>query len=119
MVIGEKMRARREELDITVDRLSKLIGVNKSTITRYESNSINSMPYITFFRLLIALQITPREILPPEEYELIEKSDELRGFYEVASRTQQIIAEQMKGLYPSEEKIVDAVIREMLKSHAE
>ena len=44
MTIGERIKKRRLEIGMTVDQLSDLIGKNRATIYRYESNEID---YIT------------------------------------------------------------------------
>lgn len=119
MTDGQKIKARREELNMSVDRLAQMIGVNKSTVSRYERDGIASMPYTTFFKLLIALQTTPENILPDEEYELIEKSDELRGFYSGLSQRQAKIMKKLKDLPQDDEAFVDVILRELLERHKE
>ena len=119
MVVGSKIRARREELGMTMEELGRLLGVNKATIMRYEKQQIESMPYITFFKLLIALQTTPEYLLPPEEYELIEKSDELRGFYLAVSQTKPEIMNMMRALPPEDSSLGVALARGLLGRHKE
>lgn len=119
MVDGKKIKARREEKNMTMDELSRLIEVNKSTIQRYEKGEIASMPYLTFFKLLIALETTPEYILPPEEYELIEKTDELRGFYYDLSQVQKAIVTGLKNLPPEKNDLIAALVRELQERHRE
>lgn len=119
MTDGHKIKERREELNLSVERLAKMIGVHKSTVSRYERDGISSMPYMTFFRLLVALQTTPEKILPEEEIELIEKSDELKGFYDVFSERQREMMKIMKDLPPEDEHVVDVMLRGILRGHKE
>ncbi len=39
--IGERVRERRTELHLTMSKLGRHIGVNKSTIQRYEAGGVN------------------------------------------------------------------------------
>ena len=119
MTDGQKIKARREELNMSVEQLAKLIGVHKSTISRYERDGISTMPYMTFFKLLLALQTTPDKILPEEENELIEKSDELKGFYDGVSQKQREMMKMMKDLPPEDEHVVDVMLRGLLGGHKE
>lgn len=41
MTIGEKIKARREELGMTTEELGKLIGVQRSAVTKYEKDKID------------------------------------------------------------------------------
>lgn len=119
LVDGNKIKARREELKLTMEQLGEMLGVNKATIQRYEKGKIDSMPYITFFKLLIALRTDPKHILPDEEYELIEKSDELRGFYETVNETQAEIMRMMKDLPQDDTTLIAALVRGLLERHKE
>ena len=42
--VGERVKERRTELNLTMPELGKRIGVNKSTIQRYESGKIKRIP---------------------------------------------------------------------------
>ena len=119
LVDGNKIKARREELGMTMEELGRMLGVNKATVMRYEKGKIDSMPYLTFFKLLIALRTSPKDILPEEEYELIEKSDELRGFYSAVSQTQAEIMNMMKDLPPDDSSLIAALARGLLERHKE
>lgn len=119
MVDGKKVRDRRLELGMTMEELGKKIGVNKTTVKRYEENQISSMPYLTFFKLLVALQTTPAHILPKEEYELIERNDELKSFYSSVGEIQTDLTALMKNLPPDDTAIIAALARELSARHKE
>lgn len=41
MTIGEKIKARRTELGMTTEELGRLIGVQRSAITKYEKGKVD------------------------------------------------------------------------------
>lgn len=47
MTIGERIKKRRREKRISVDKLAELVGVSRSTIFRYENGSISKLPIDT------------------------------------------------------------------------
>lgn len=119
MIVGEKLKAEREAAGLSCEQLGKAIGVNKGTISRYESEGIGSMSYLSFYKLLITLETTPEKILPDEEIELIRQSDELRGFYSRLSEKQKEIIELLRGLPPEDEVVVDVFARALSERHKE
>lgn len=40
MKIGERIRQRRKEIGLSVDELAEILGKNRATVYRYESNEI-------------------------------------------------------------------------------
>ena len=69
MTTGEKIRARRKELGLSVDELASKVGKNRATIYRYESDAIE-MPASMLRPLADALATTPDELM---NWELILK----------------------------------------------
>jgi transcriptional regulator with XRE-family HTH domain len=63
MTIGERIKARRKELDISVDELAEKLGKNRATIYRYESDEIENMPTAVLEPLAKALQTTPAYLM--------------------------------------------------------
>lgn len=59
MTIGERIKKRRQELGLTVDELADLLGKNRATIYRYESNDIEKLPTTVLEPLAKALGVTP------------------------------------------------------------
>lgn len=57
--IGSRTRARRKELDLTQDYLAEKLDVNKSTIQRYESGSIDNTKRLIVEGLANALHVSP------------------------------------------------------------
>ncbi len=58
-IIGSRIKARRKELNLTQDYLAKKLDVNKSTIQRYESGTIDNTKKLVIEGLAAALHVTP------------------------------------------------------------
>lgn len=43
MKIGERIRQRRKEIGLSVDELAEILGKNRATVYRYESNEIEKL----------------------------------------------------------------------------
>ena len=61
--VGERVKERRTELNLLMPELGKRIGVNKSTIQRYETNGVDPKRTMIINGLAEALLTTP-EWLP-------------------------------------------------------
>ena len=68
MTIGERIKARRHELSMSVETLSQKTGKNRATIYRYESNEIENMPVDVLVPLAKALDTTPAYLMGWEDY---------------------------------------------------
>ena len=67
MNIYEKIKARREQLGLTMEDVANILGVNKSTISRYESDQIKKMPIDFIEPLAKILQCTPEYLMGWED----------------------------------------------------
>lgn len=67
MTIGQRIKARREELGISVDELAQRLGKHRATIYRYESNEIGSLPTSVLEPLCVVLETTPAYLMGWEE----------------------------------------------------
>lgn len=63
MTIGERIKCRRLELGISAEKLGNIIGKNRATIYRYESDDIENLPITILEPLAKALRVTPAELL--------------------------------------------------------
>lgn len=63
MTIGERIRELRKEKGISVDKLAEIIGKDRATIYRYESNDIEKMPTSVLEPLATALGTTPAHLM--------------------------------------------------------
>ena len=63
MNVGERIRDRRKELEMSVDDLALILGKDRSTIYRYESNDIEKLPTTILEPLAKALRTTPAYLM--------------------------------------------------------
>ena len=68
MTIGEKIRARREELGMTTEELGKLIGVQRSAITKYEKDKVD-LKSRQLQAIANALNVPPVALLGDDDFE--------------------------------------------------
>ncbi len=61
--LSERIRLRRKELGLSADEIGSLIGKNRSTIYRYESEDIENLPIPILVPLAEALHTTPEYLL--------------------------------------------------------
>lgn len=59
MNIGERIKERRKELNLSVDDIANKLNKNRATIYRYESNDIENLPIGILEPLAKILQTTP------------------------------------------------------------
>lgn len=61
--IGLKIKQKRKSLDLTQLQLAEKIGLTESSISRYESGKIATMPTSTINKICKVLNIEPSELL--------------------------------------------------------
>ena len=71
--VGSRIHNRRLELGISADDLASLLGKNRATIYRYESNEIENLPVSVIEPLAEALDVSPAYLMgwvssPPEAH---------------------------------------------------
>ena len=75
--IIERMKKRREELNLSYEDLSKKTGFGSSTLQRYERGAINRIPIDRFEALAKGLEIEPYKLMGwDEEYLLSQDQKE-------------------------------------------
>lgn len=62
-----RMKARREELDMSYQTLSEKVGISKSTLQRYETGYIKNMPVDKLEDIAKALNVSPSYLMGWEE----------------------------------------------------
>ena len=67
LTIGERIKQRRKELDISVEELAKRLGKNRATVYRYENGEIENLPTPILETIAKALSTTPAYLLGWEE----------------------------------------------------
>ncbi|HWQ98893.1 MAG TPA: S24 family peptidase [Clostridia bacterium] len=63
MSIGKRMKEKREQRQMTLDELSKLVGVTRQTLSRYETGVINNIPSDMIESISNALRTTPAQLM--------------------------------------------------------
>lgn len=63
MLIGEKIKQLRKQLDMSVDELASKLGKNRATIYRYEKGDIENLPLDMLEPLADALKTTPAYLM--------------------------------------------------------
>ena len=61
--IMERMKERREELDMSYQTLADKVGISKSTLQRYETGNIKNMPIDKLEAVAIALNVSPAYLM--------------------------------------------------------
>ena len=85
MTKGERIKARREALGLSVGELASRLNKNRATIYRYENGDIEDMPITVLEPLAKALNTTPAYIMGWEE-EPIDFETLLNALNEARSR---------------------------------
>lgn len=72
MEIYEKIKKRREDLGLTMEEVAQALGVNRTTISRYESKEISKISIDVIPALAKVLQVSPAYLMGWEDTEDIE-----------------------------------------------
>ena len=67
--IQERIKSRRQQLKLTLEDVANALGVNKTTVMRYESESIKKLPTDIVPPLAKVLKCTPQYLMGWEELE--------------------------------------------------
>lgn len=77
MTLGDIVRNKRIELNMTQEDLAKAIGTTKATVSRWESGDIHKMKRSMIAAVSVVLHLDPllffqqEEVLMPDEYRII------------------------------------------------
>ena len=63
MNVGDRMKQRRKELKLSADDVAEKIGVNRSTVFRYEKGDIEKLPLEILEPLSEILRTTPQQLM--------------------------------------------------------
>lgn len=80
MNVGQRIKERRKELNLSVDDVAKKLQKNKATIYRYESNEIENLPISILEPLANILETTPAFLMGWSNKE-IEASSEKKEIF--------------------------------------
>lgn len=82
MNIGNIIYNRRKELGLTLEEVGDVVGVNKSTVKKWESGDISNMRRDKIALLAKALKINPVDLVNGSETELSDEDTELAEYLE-------------------------------------
>lgn len=106
MTKGERIKARREALGLSVGELAERLNKNRATIYRYESGEIEDMPITVLEPLAKALNTTPAYIMGWDE-EPLDFESLLNALSQARSRPDSPeIAEAVEKLINPEPRVV-------------
>lgn len=106
MTKGERIKARREALGLSVGELAARLNKNRATIYRYENGDIEDMPITVLEPLAKALNTTPAYIMGWEE-EPLDFESLLNALNQARSRPDSPeIAEAVEKLINPEPRVV-------------
>lgn len=63
MTVGERIKARRKQLGLSVDDIAEKLGKNRATIYRYESDEIENLPLNILEPLAKVLDVSPAYLM--------------------------------------------------------
>lgn len=106
MTIGDRIKARRIELGMSVEELGKRLGKNRTTVYRYETGYIENLPIDILEPIAAVLQTTPAYLMGWEEMQKNNdaiadiivrlRSDEI--FFDAVKRLNSLESEKLSGL---------------------
>ena len=113
--IGERAKSRRKELGLTMDYVAERMDVNKSTIQRYESGTIDNSKKLVIEGLAAALHVTP-EWLRSETDEL--SSDKTDGtFIKIEDSMKKILGSYPLNVSSDENDFSEKILLLFLKEY--
>jgi transcriptional regulator with XRE-family HTH domain len=105
MSIGECIKARRLELGLSLENLGDALGVNRSTIKRYEDGKTQRITQKTIELLALALKTTPEYLMgwdKPAKKENLELDGEIL-----------LLAREMQNLPQDKRNLLKSIVTAM------
>lgn len=81
--VGSRIKNRRKQIKMSADKLGEMIGKNRATVYRYESDEIENMPYDIILPISKALNVSPSYLLGWDEEETVKQPSTSYGFIPV------------------------------------
>lgn len=106
MTIGDRIKARRIELGLSVEELAKRLGKNRTTVYRYETGYIENLPIDILEPIAEALQTTPQYLMGWEKTQknndaiadIIVRLRSDNDFFSLVKRLNDLEPDQLSGL---------------------
>ncbi len=115
--IGEKAKQRRLELNLPMQYVADQLGVNKSTVQRYESGAIDNTKKMVLEGLSRVLDVTPEWLMGETEEFNAEVTDELE--LKIRDSYRRILASFPLKLNDQEASFSKTLLLFMLESYEE
>ena len=106
MTIGERIKARRLELGLSIEDLGKILGKNRTTVYRYETGYIENLPIEIIKPIAEALRTTPQYLMGWEKVQknndaivdIIQRLRTDEDFLSLVKKLSDMDAEKLKSL---------------------
>lgn len=85
MDIGKRIKQKRIDQGITLEKMAEKLGVNKSTVYRYEAGEISKMPIGTIKKISAILNTTPSYLMGWDDEAIAEIEQKQKEAHEPAS----------------------------------
>lgn len=95
MTIGERIKARRIELGMSVEELGKRLGKNRTTVYRYETGYIENLPIDILEPIAAVLHTTPAYLMGWEE---VKKNNDALADIIIRLRSDEVFLDAVKRL---------------------
>lgn len=95
MQINERIKARRQELGLSVDDIAEKLHINRATYYRYESEDIKKFPLDIVLPLAEILKMSPPELMG---WDLKSNPTENNGMVEIEKIAKNFSQRQMQRL---------------------
>jgi transcriptional regulator with XRE-family HTH domain len=106
--IGNRIKMAREKADMSLNDVASKLGVNKSTILRYENGEISKVKAPIIEALADALRVSPHYLLGWQE-ESEEKKNDLIAEAVIKMRTDETFASVVENLYKLDQDKLETI----------
>ena len=118
MTVGERIKKRRENNDISQTELAKRVGVSKQSLYKYETNIVTNIPSDVIEKIANVLNISPcrlmgwedKEQTKASQFEILQYYNKLNTLGKEAA-TEQVRLLTLDGKYTRPDQVV-SIVRE-------
>jgi transcriptional regulator with XRE-family HTH domain len=107
--IGNRIKMAREKADMSLNDVASKLGVNKSTILRYENGEISKVKAPIIEALADALRVSPHYLLGWEGDEEVEKKNDFIAEAVIKMRTDETFASVVENLYKLDQDKLETI----------
>lgn len=99
MNLGDKIKNRRLDLDLTLQEVADIVGVSKSTVQKWESGNIENMKRDKIALLAKALNVSPLFIMGIDDREMKNKTNRIPLIGTIAAGTPILAQENIEDYF--------------------